>query len=128
MVAKLAASLAAAGLCGLVPACAAHSRSGAASASTACGKTRYVLEVRPRTVVSNERHHLHVRASRDACGHRTPITGGRVRLGRRRATTDARGRATLVIRLRTGRHLVRLYLRGRVAARAWVTAIPNVAR
>jgi hypothetical protein len=123
----MAAGLMAVTLCGLVPACAAHSRSGAAGASVACRHARYLLQVRPRTVVSNERQHMHVRASRDACAHLSPVSGGRVTLSGGRATTDARGRATLTVRLQTGRYLVRLYVHGRVSASARVRAIPNVA-
>jgi hypothetical protein len=122
-----AAVLAAAMLGGVVSACAAHSGSAATGASAACRETHYVLQVSPRTVVSNERQHVHVRASRDACAGRTPIRGGRVTLNRVRATTDARGRATLTVRLQTGRYLVRLYQRGRISADARVKAIPNVA-
>jgi hypothetical protein len=110
----------------MVTACAAHSSSGAAGASAAC-RARYVLQVRPRTVVSNERQHVHLRASRDACASRTPVRGGRVTLSHVRAITNARGRATLTVRLQTGRYLVRLYVHGRVSARARVKAIPNVA-
>lgn len=114
-------------LCGVVWGCAAHSSSGATGASSACREARYVLQVRPRTLVSNERQRVHIRASRDACARRTPVRGAGVTLGRGRATTGARGRATLTVRLQTGRYLVRLYVHGRVSAHARVQAIPNVA-
>jgi hypothetical protein len=84
------------------------------------------MQVKPRTLVSNERGHVRIQASRDACGHRTPVRGGRVTLGGRRATTDSRGRATLTVRLQTGRYLVRLYVHGRAVASTRVKAIPNV--
>jgi hypothetical protein len=67
-------------------------------------------------------------AIRDACGKRAPVRGGTVRLAGHRATTDAQGRATLTVRLATGRYLVRLYVRVRLVARARVDAIPNVSR
>jgi hypothetical protein len=86
-----------------------------------------VLQVRPGTVVSNQRQRVHIQASRAVCGHRTPVRDGRVTLSRGSATTDARGRATLTVRLQTGRYLVRLYVRRRVSATARVRAIPNVA-
>jgi len=124
---RWAAVSAAAALCGLVPACAAHSSSGATGAIAACGHVRYVLRVRPGTVVSNERQRVHVRATRTACAHRTALRGGRVTLRGARAITDARGRATLTVRLQTGRYLVRLFVHRRLSASATVRAIPNVA-
>ena len=124
---KLAFLLTTATLSGLVPACDAHSRSGGVARTVTCQETRYLLHVNPRTIVSNERDHLHIRANRDVCGRRAPVRGASVRLGSQQATTDVRGRATLMVRLQTGRYLVRLYVRGRVAARAPVKAIPNVA-
>ena len=127
-VAKLSAVLVAASLCGLVPACDAHSSSSAASASAACRETRYLLRVSPGTLVSNERQRVQIRASRDSCGHRAPVIGGRVTLSGRRATTDSRGRATLRVQLRTGRYLVRLYIHGQFLVSARVRAIPNVSR
>jgi len=117
----------AATLCGLVPACDAHSRLGDAAGNTTCRETRYLLHVNPRTIVASERQHVQIHASGVACGRRTPVRGGRVTLGGRRALTDSRGRATLTVRLQTGRYLVRLYVRGRVVASARVKAIPNVA-
>jgi hypothetical protein len=111
----------------LVPACGASSSSGSAATTAACRGTRYLLNVDPRTIVSNERHRVRIQANRDACGRRTPLRGAAVRLLDQRATTDTRGRATLTVRLQTGRYLVRLYLRGRAVARARVNAIPNVA-
>lgn len=119
--------LAAVTLCGLVPACSAHTRSEAAGASAACRETRYLLQVNPRTIVSNERQHVHVKASRDSCGHRAPLRGAWVTLSGRRAATNSRGRATLTVRLQTGRYRVRLHVHGRVVASARVKAIPNVA-
>jgi len=126
--AKLAAVLTTTMLCGLVPACDAHSRSANAAGTATCPKTRYVLRVNPRTIVSNERQHVQIRATRDACGHRAPVRAGRVTLGGRRGTTDSRGRATLTVRLQTGGYLVRLYVHGRLVTSARVKAIPNVAR
>jgi hypothetical protein len=84
------------------------------------------MQVKPRTIVSNERRHVRIQASRDACGHRTPVRRGRVTLAGRQGITDSRGRATLTVRLQTGRYLVRLYVHGRAVASARVTAIPNV--
>jgi hypothetical protein len=107
--------------------CDAQPRGGAV-ASDACAQIRFVLRVDPRTVVSNERHRVRIQAIRDACGHRTPVRGGKVRLGGHQATTNAQGRATLTVRLATGRYLVRLYVRGRLVARSRVDAIPNVSR
>jgi hypothetical protein len=123
---KLAVALASAMLCGLAPACDAHS--GAPATSATCRQTRYLLRVDPSMIVSNERHDLRIQAKRDACGRRSPARGGSVRLGHHRATTDSRGRATLTVRLATGRYTVRLYVRGRLVAGARVNAIPNVSR
>jgi hypothetical protein len=110
----------------LAPACSAQPHKPGGVTTAACRHTRYLLSVHPRTIVSNERHRLAVHATADACGHRTPARRARVRLGRHRATTDARGRATLIVRLPTGRYLVRLYVHRRLVARTRVSAIPNV--
>lgn len=91
-------------------------------------RTAYRLTVRPITTTSNERHTLEFRATANVCGHRVPVRGAGVRLGSYRITTEAHGRARLIVRLQTGRYLVRLFVDGRVVARAHVWAIPNVSR
>lgn len=125
---NVGALLASAILCSLLMACANQAQSKPAASSAACTRTRYILRVQPRTIVSNERHRLRAEAVADSCGHRRPAADARVRLRRHRAITDARGRATLTVRLPTGRYSVRLYVRGRLVARARVSAIPNVSR
>jgi hypothetical protein len=97
-------------------------------ASAACARTRYLLIVRPETTISNEQHRLEIQATAIACEGRAPIPGARVRLGRYRARTNAHGRATLTVRLSTGRYTIRLYVHRRLVARAYVRAIPNVSR
>jgi hypothetical protein len=107
-------------------ACGARARSDGTVTGAACMRTRYLLIVYPGTTTSNERHTLEFQATANACGHRAPVRGAGVRLGSYRATTDAHGRASLTVRLQTGRYLIRLLVHGRVVARARVWAIPNV--
>jgi len=115
-------------LCSLLIACTNESQPSPGASAATCTKTRYTLTLHPRTIVSNERHRLTVRAVANACGRRRPAARARVRLGRHRAITDAHGRATLTVTLTTGRYSVRLYVRGRLVARARLSAIPNVSR
>jgi hypothetical protein len=115
-------------LCSLVPACTGQASQEPTAAPARCATTRYLLAVQPRTIVSNQRDRLSIRATAIACGHRSPVAHARVRLGRHGDTTDARGRATLTVKLATGRYSVRLYVHRRLAARARVSAIPNVSR
>jgi hypothetical protein len=107
-------------------ACGAHARSDGAVTGAACLRTRYLLTVYPGTTTSNEQHRLEFQASASACGHRAPVRGARVSLASYRVTTDVHGRASLTVRLQTGRYLVRLLVRGRVVARAHLRAIPIV--
>jgi hypothetical protein len=107
-------------------ACAVHQRSAGPGSAVACEKTRYLLSVRPRTTVSNERHRLSITAASHACGRRAAVRHALVDLGRYRATTDGHGRATLTVRLPTGLYLIRLYVHRRVVARTPVDAIPIV--
>ena len=84
-----------------------------------------MLDVHPETIVAGERHRVNLHAS---CAHRVAVSGARVRLNGYRAITDRRGRATLTVRLPTGRYVVRLYVRRRLVAKARLNAIPNVSR
>jgi hypothetical protein len=68
------------------------------------------------------------RATVAGCGSSAAVRGAGVRLGRYRITTDARGRASLTVRLATGRYAARLYVRQKAVAHARLNAIPNVAR
>jgi hypothetical protein len=120
--------LASAIVCSLVPACTGQASQKPAAAPANCASARYVLSVQPTTIVSNQRERLSIRATALECGHRSPVARARVRLGRHGASTDARGRATLTVKLATGRHSVRLYAHRRLVARARVSAIPNVSR
>ena len=113
-------------LCELALACVAHPSRERARTAAACQSRFYALELKPDTVVSNERHHVRVRATLAGCGHRAVVRGARVHLARYRATTDARGRATLTVRLPTGRYVARLYVHHRVVTRASLRSIPNV--
>jgi hypothetical protein len=123
---NVAAVLAAAVISAPQVACGPHARGDGMVAGAACMRTRYLLSVRPVTTTSNEQHTLEFRATANVCGHRGPVRGAGVRLGSYRATTDEHGRARLTVRLQTGRYLVRLFVLGRVVARAHVWAIPNV--
>jgi hypothetical protein len=87
-----------------------------------------VLELKPDRVVANERHRVHIRATLAGCGHHAAVRGGRVRIGRYRATTDARGRATLTVRLASGRYVGRLYVHRKAVAHARLDAVPNLSR
>jgi hypothetical protein len=107
-------------------ACGAHPRDGGTVTGAACMRTRYLLTVQPRTTTSNEQHTLEFQATANACGHREPVRGAELRLGSYHARTDAHGRARLIVRLQTGRYLIRLFAHGRVAARVHLWAIPNV--
>jgi hypothetical protein len=107
-------------------ACGAHARMDGTAAGAACMRTAFVLTVHPVTTTSNEQHPLEFWATASVCGHRAPVRGAGVRLGSHRSTTDSRGRARLNVRLRTGRYVVRLFVHGRVVARARVWAIPVV--
>jgi hypothetical protein len=120
--------LASAILSSLAAACTGQASQKPAAAPASCAKTRYLVSVHPRTMVSNQRDRLSIQATADACGHRAPVARARVRLGRLSASTDARGRATLTVKLATGRYSVRLYVHRRLVARARVSAIPNVSR
>lgn len=111
----------------LTPELACGARQGSAGpAGAACATTHYLLSVRPRTTVSNERHRLWITAASTGCGRRAPVRSARVGLARYRATTDAHGRATLTVRLPTGRYLIRLYVHRRLVARTPVSVIPIV--
>jgi hypothetical protein len=123
---NIAAVFATAILSALQVGCGTHAREDGAVAGAVCAPTRYVLTVRPGTTTSNEEHTLGVQATAIACGRRAPVRGAGVRLVNYRATTDARGRASLIVRLRTGRYVIRLSVRGRVVARTHVLAIPIV--
>jgi hypothetical protein len=110
--------------CELALACAAHPSVDRA----ACQSRFYELNVRPTTVVSNERHRVRFGATLAGCGHHAAVRGARVHLARYRATTDSRGRATLTVRLASGRYSARLYVHGKAVAHARLTAVPNVSR
>jgi len=107
-------------------ACGAHARGDGTVTAAACMRTRYLLTVNPGTTTSNEQRTLQFQATASACGHRAPVRGAQVRLDSDRVTTDAHGRASVTVRLQTGRYLIRLLVRGRVVARAHVWAIPIV--
>jgi hypothetical protein len=107
-------------------ACGARARGAGSVAGGACMPTRYLLTVSPGTTTSSEQTRLEFHATARVCGHRAPVRGAGVRLGSYRARTDANGHARLTVRLQTGRHLIRLFVHGRVVARAHVWAIPNV--
>ena len=124
----VAAAVAIALLCALSLACGARPRGDDAVASAACTRTRYLLTVRPDTTVSNEWHSLEIHGTASACGRRSPVPGAGVRLGRYRATTKADGRASLTVRLETGRYVIRLYVHRQPVARVRVWVIPNVSR
>lgn len=115
-------------LCVLTLVCGARLRGDDAVASATGTKTRYLLTVRPDTTVSNEWHSLEIQGTASACGRRSPVRGGGVRLGRYRATTSAHGRASLTVRLETGRYVVRLYVHRQPVARIHIWVIPNVSR
>jgi hypothetical protein len=51
-----------------------------------------------------------------------------VRLGRYCATTNAHGRASLTVRLETGRYVIRLYVHRQPVAGIHIWMIPNVSR
>lgn len=128
---RLCIALAAAMLCPAALACAGKTTQplrSSAAAATPCAKTRYLLTVKPGTIISNELHELHVQALLNSCGHETAVRQARVRLLSYRATTNSRGRCTLDVRLMTGRYVVRLYVNGHRVAHAPVSAIPVVAR
>ena len=94
-------------------------------AETACTRSqagprraRMTLAVRPRRLRVGQRTRLRVRvrSGAPACRRRVAI-----RLGRRVARTNARGRATLTVEFeRSGRKLVRASKRGCAPARSWV--------
>jgi hypothetical protein len=124
---NVAAVLAAAALTAPQVASAAHTSANGTVAEAACMRTAYLLTVHPVTTTSNESHTLEFRATANVCGgYRAPVRGAGVRIGSYSTTTDSRGRARLTVRLQTGRYLVRLFVRGRVVARAHVWAIPIV--
>lgn len=125
---RVATVVAIALLCVLPPACGARPRGDDAVASATCTKTRYLLSVRPDTTVSNEWHRLEIQATASACGRRSPVRGAGVRLGRYRATTNAHGRASLTVRLETGRYVIRFYVHRQPVARIHIWVIPNVVR
>jgi hypothetical protein len=115
-------------LCPAAMACAGNPTPPRAATPVACAKTRYLLTVRPGTIVANERHSLLVRALANSCGRQTPVRGAHVRLLGYQATTNSRGRCTLYVRLASGRYLVRLYVHSHRVARTPVSAIPLVSR
>jgi hypothetical protein len=128
---RLCLALASVILCPATLACAGKATQPAdqsAAASVACAKTRYVLTVKPSTIVANERHSLLLRALAESCGRQTPVRGAHVRLLGYQATTNSRGRCTLEVRLATGRDLIRLYVHRHRVARTAVSAIPLVAQ
>ena len=107
-------------------ACGARARGDGTVTAAACMRTRYLLTVNPGTTTSNEQRTLQFQATASGCGHRAPVRGAQVRLDSDRVTTDAHGRASVTVRLQTGRYLICLLVRGRVVARAHVWAIPIV--
>jgi hypothetical protein len=114
---------------GVLPqACGARARGDDAVPRATCTRTHYLLTVRPGTTVSNEWHRLEIQGTASTCGRRSPVPGAVVRLGRYRATTDAHGRASLTVRLETGRYVIRLYVHRQPVARIHIWVIPNVAR
>jgi hypothetical protein len=125
---RVATVVAIAVLCVLPLACEARPRGDDAVARATCTTTRYLLSVRPDTTVSNEWHSLEIQGTASACGRRSPVGGAGVRLGRYRATTNAHGRASLTVRLETGRYVIRLYMHRQPVARIHIWAIPNVSR
>ena len=124
----VAAAVAIALLCVPPLACGARPRGDDAVASATCTSTRYLLTVRPDTTVSNEWHSLKVKGTARVCGRRSPVPGAGVGLDRYRATTDAHGRASLTVRLQTGRYAIRLYVHRRPVASVRIWAVPNVSR
>lgn len=87
-------------------------------------KKRHSLSVRPRSVRSGSRHRFHFRARvADAAGKR-PFARGVVAFAGRRVRLDARGVATVRVRLKTrGRRVARLLRSGgrrRVVAKTYV--------
>jgi hypothetical protein len=123
---NVVAVLAAAALSASQVACAAHTSGDGTVADAACMRTAYLLTVRPVTTTSDESRTLESRATANVCGYRAPVRGAGVRIASYSITTDSRGRARLTVRLQTGRYLVRLFVRGRVVARAHFWAIPIV--
>ena len=65
------------------------------------------LRVRPLTVLAGRRVRLRIRVTTTRCGKREPVSGATVRFGRRRVKTDRRGRASMRIRVRFDRRVVR---------------------
>jgi S-formylglutathione hydrolase FrmB len=70
------------------------------------------LRVRPRFAAAGRPVRLRFRVTTFRCGRRGPAPGATVRLGRRRATTNALGRASMRVRVRLGRQAVRAAKRG----------------
>lgn len=124
---RLGLALAVAMLCPAGLACAGKPSRSASAGTAACARTRYLLTVKPSTIVSNELHLLHVAAAVDSCGQRKAVRRASVRLLSYRATTNSLGRCTLDVRLQTGDYRVRLYVHGHRVASAPVSAIPVVA-
>jgi hypothetical protein len=94
---------------------------GESCAAPAAGPARAVLRVsvRPRRVSAGRLVGLRILV-RDARG--VAVRGASVRVGRNRGRTDARGRVTLHVRLRAGRHFVLVRAAGFVPARVAVRA------
>jgi hypothetical protein len=74
-------------------------------------------------VAAGERTRVRLRATATEFGHRKAVEGAKVRIGRRKATTNRRGRASLRVRFaRPGKYRVRArkagYRPGRTRLRA----------
>jgi S-formylglutathione hydrolase FrmB len=65
------------------------------------------LRVRPLVVRAGRRVRLRFRVTATRCGRREPVAGAVVRFGKRRVTTNTRGRASMRVRVRSGRRALR---------------------
>jgi hypothetical protein len=104
--ANLAANFGRAGLTEVEPALEEY-------ATRAAPKPRATLRIRPRRLRSGQRTTVSVRATGKSGGQRWPLARARVKVAGRRAITNARGRASLRLRVRRpGKVRVRLVAPG----------------
>jgi hypothetical protein len=68
---------------------------------------RVLAALRPRRVRAGRRVRLRVLIRGAVDGRRRPLADARIRLGRRHVTTNAKGRATVAVKLPVGRYRVR---------------------
>ena len=88
-----------------------------------CG--RLAVRVRPRRLRRGRRVRVRFQVTRRVGSLRLPVAGARIRLGRRAARTDRRGRASVRVRPRgpAGPRRARVSLPGLRAARPWLRVV-----